>query len=184
MGASQRGLCIHLAVILSMSTGCWGWALSFGPLPSSPGRPWSSSSSLLPGAPKLPRLCEAPVRSWKGCQAQVQGLTLYLSLSLAVLHSCPIDGALGIVLWHFANKGLYNQSYGFSRSHVWMWELDNKDGWKWKSLGCVWLFVTPWTIQSMEFSRPEYWSEQSFPSSGGFPNPGIEPRSLALQVDS
>ena len=27
--------------------------------------------------------------------------------------------------WHyFANKCLYNQSYGFSSSHVWMWELD------------------------------------------------------------
>ena len=30
--------------------------------------------------------------------------------------------------------------------------------WKWKSLSRVWLFVTPWTIQSMEVSRPEYWS--------------------------
>ena len=29
---------------------------------------------------------------------------------------------------------------------------------KWKSLSCVQLFATPWTIQSMEFSRPEYWS--------------------------
>ena len=29
---------------------------------------------------------------------------------------------------------------------------------KWKSLSRVWLFATPWTIQSMEFSRPEYWS--------------------------
>ena len=28
--------------------------------------------------------------------------------------------------------------------------------WKWKSLSRVWLFATPWTIQSMEFSRPEY----------------------------
>ena len=28
---------------------------------------------------------------------------------------------------HFASKGLYNQSYGFSRSHVWMWELDRKE---------------------------------------------------------
>ena len=27
---------------------------------------------------------------------------------------------------------------------------------KWKSLTCVWIFATPWTIQSMEFSRPEY----------------------------
>ena len=30
---------------------------------------------------------------------------------------------------HFANKGLYSQSYGFSRSHEQMWELDHKEGW-------------------------------------------------------
>ena len=30
---------------------------------------------------------------------------------------------------HFANKGLYSHSYGFSSSHVQMWELDRKDGW-------------------------------------------------------
>ena len=56
--------------------------------------------------------------------------------------------------------------------------------WKWKSLSRVWLFVTPWTIQSMEFSRPEYWSGQPFPSPGDLPNPGIKPRSSTLQVDS
>ena len=28
----------------------------------------------------------------------------------------------------FVNKGLYSQSYGFSSSHVWMWELDHKEG--------------------------------------------------------
>ena len=28
--------------------------------------------------------------------------------------------------------------------------------WKWKSLSRVWLLATPWSIQSMEFSRPEY----------------------------
>ena len=38
--------------------------------------------------------------------------------------------------------------------------------------------ATPWTIQSMKFSRPEYWSGQPFPS------PGIKPRSLSLQADS
>ena len=27
---------------------------------------------------------------------------------------------------YFANQGPYSQSYGFSSSHVWMWELDNK----------------------------------------------------------
>ena len=38
--------------------------------------------------------------------------------------------------------------------------------------------------QSMEFSRPEWWSGQPFPSAGDIPNPGIKPRSPALQVDS
>ena len=55
---------------------------------------------------------------------------------------------------------------------------------KWKSLSCVRLFATPWTIQSMEFSRPEHWSGWPFPSPGDLPNPGMEPRSPALQVDS
>ena len=36
----------------------------------------------------------------------------------------------------------------------------------------------------MEFSRPEYWSGYPFPSPGDFPNPGIKPRSSALQADS
>ena len=30
---------------------------------------------------------------------------------------------------HFADKGLYNQRYGFSRSHIQMWELGHKEGW-------------------------------------------------------
>ena len=30
---------------------------------------------------------------------------------------------------YFANKGLYSQTYGFSSSHVWMWEFAHKQGW-------------------------------------------------------
>ena len=56
--------------------------------------------------------------------------------------------------------------------------------WKWKSLSRVGLFETPWTIQSIEFSRPEYWSGDPFPSPGDLPNPEIEPRFPALQVNS
>ena len=55
---------------------------------------------------------------------------------------------------------------------------------KWKSLSRVQLFSTPRSIQSMEFSQPEYWSGQPFPSSGDLPNPGVKPRSPPLQVDS
>ena len=36
----------------------------------------------------------------------------------------------------------------------------------------------------MGFSRQEYWSGLSFPSSGDLPNPGIKPRYPALQADS
>ena len=39
---------------------------------------------------------------------------------------------------HFAGKGLYCQSYGFSSSQVWMWELDCKKGWVLKN----WCFST------------------------------------------
>ena len=38
--------------------------------------------------------------------------------------------------------------------------------------------------ESMGFSRPEYWSEQPFPSPGDLPNPGIKPRSPSLKVNS
>ena len=44
--------------------------------------------------------------------------------------------------------------------------------------------ATPRTIQSLEFSRPECWSGQPFPSPGNLPNPGIEPRSPTWQADS
>ena len=39
-------------------------------------------------------------------------------------------------------------------------------------LSCVQLFATPWTIQTMEFSRPEYWSGWPFPS----PEESSQPR--------
>ena len=49
--------------------------------------------------------------------------------------------------------------------------------------------MTPWTVAhqaplSMKFSRQEHWSGLPFPSPGELPDPGIEPRSLALQADS
>ena len=43
---------------------------------------------------------------------------------------------------------------------------------------CLTLYV-PWTVQSVEFSRPEYWS--GLPSPGDLPNPGIESRSLSCR---
>ena len=53
----------------------------------------------------------------------------------------------------------------------------------------VQLFATPWTVAyqaplSMGFPRQAYWSRLPFSSPGVLPNPGNEPKSLALQADS
>ena len=48
---------------------------------------------------------------------------------------------------HFADKGPYSQSYGFSSSHVWMWELDHKEGCAPKNW-CFWIVVLEKTLES------------------------------------
>ena len=95
-------------------------------------------------------------------------------------------------------------SMGFSRQEYWsglsfpslgdwtrvshmagrLYHLSHQKSTKWKSFSPVWLFMIPWTIQSMKFSRPEYWSSWPFPSPEDLSNPGIECRSLPLQADS
>ena len=67
---------------------------------------------------------------------------------------------------YFANKGLYSQSYGFSSSFVWIWELDHKEGQAPKNW-CFWTVVLgtplriPWTARRSNQSilkeiNPEY----------------------------
>ena len=51
------------------------------------------------------------------------------------------------------------------------------------------IHATPWMVSTRllrpwGFSRQEYWSGLPFPSPGDLPDPGIEPRSPALQADS
>ena len=48
---------------------------------------------------------------------------------------------------HFANKASYSQSYGFSSSHVWMWELDHKESWVPKNW-CFWTVVLERTLEN------------------------------------
>ena len=60
---------------------------------------------------------------------------------------------------------------------------------KCEPLSCVRLFVTPWTVAhqtplSIGILPEEHTSGLACPSPGYLPNPGIEPRSLALQADS
>ena len=48
---------------------------------------------------------------------------------------------------YFANRGPSSQSYGFSSSHVWMWELDYKESWELKNW-CFWTVVLEKTLES------------------------------------
>ena len=48
---------------------------------------------------------------------------------------------------YFANKGPSSQSYVFSSSHVWMWELDHKESWAPKNW-CFWTVVLEKTLES------------------------------------
>ena len=48
---------------------------------------------------------------------------------------------------YFTNKSLSSQSYGFSSSHVWMWELDHTEGWALKNW-CFWTVVLEKTLES------------------------------------
>ena len=62
--------------------------------------------------------------------------------------------------------------------------IDSVDMNEWVKVAQSFPTLTPWTIQSMEFSRSEYWSGWPFPSPGDLSNPGMKPRFPALQVDS
>ena len=48
---------------------------------------------------------------------------------------------------YFANKGLSSQSYGFSSSHVWMWESEYKESWAPRNW-CFWTVVLEKTLES------------------------------------
>ena len=49
--------------------------------------------------------------------------------------------------YYFADKGLTSQSYGFSSSHVWMWELGHKESWAPKNW-CFWTVVLEKTLEN------------------------------------
>ena len=58
-----------------------------------------------------------------------------------------LDSMLKSKRHHFANKGPYSQSYDFSSSHVWMWELDHKDSWAPKNW-CFWTVALDKILES------------------------------------
>ena len=126
-----------------------------------------------------------------------------------VEEALPVDGEFHSCLHHLRWLCFHPQSRAPTSAHVGglgLRELPPYGGKPWsepvilRKLSCVFIFtiikqqvseslsvmsnsLRPHGL-SMEFSRPEYWSGQPFPSPGDLPNPGIEPRSPSLQVDS
>ena len=77
--------------------------------------------------------------------------------------------------YHFADKVLYSQNYGFSSSHVQMCELDHKEGWVLKNR-CFWTVVLEKTLEDSWTARR---SNQSILKEI---NPGISLEGMMLKV--
>ena len=58
-----------------------------------------------------------------------------------------LDSVLKKQRYHFTDKGLHSQICVFSSSHVWMWELDYKEGWAPRNW-CFWTLLLEKTLES------------------------------------
>ena len=96
-------------------------------------------------------------KQWKQWQAAFSWASKSLQMVTATMKlkgACSLEEKLWQTRDHvkkqrhyFANKCLYSQSYGFSCSHVWMWELDHKGVWALKNW-CFWTMVLEKTLES------------------------------------
>ena len=90
-------------------------------------------------------MASSPITSWQIDGEKVETVTdfLFLGSKITVDGDCSHKIKTHLLLERkaitnldsilknrdiFVNKGWYSQSYGFSSSHVWMWELDHKEG--------------------------------------------------------
>ena len=61
--------------------------------------------------------------------------------------ACSLEEKSWPTLTAYSNKGLSSQSYGFSSSHVWIWELNYKESWAPKNW-CFWTVMLQKTLES------------------------------------
>ena len=94
-------------------------------------------------------------KQWKQCQTLFLGALKSLQMvttAMKLKDTYSLEGKLCQPIQHiekqnFANKRPSSQSYGFSCSHVWMWELDYKESWALKNW-CFWTAVLQRTLES------------------------------------
>ena len=102
---------------------------------------WDPMDCSLPGS-SVHRIFQAKVLEWVAIS--------FPRVSSQPRHWTWVSCMVGRCFTVWATRGPQPPGPNAWWSEVWMNE--------WKSFSCVWLFATPWTIQPMEFSRPEYWS--------------------------
>ena len=91
-------------------------------------------------------MASGPITSWQIYGETVEAVTDFIfgGSKITADGDCSHEIERGLLPWkktydqprqhikketyHFANKGPSSQSYGFSSSHVWMWELIHKEG--------------------------------------------------------
>ena len=110
-------------------------------------------------------MASGPITSWQIEGGKVEAVRhfLFLGAKFTVCGDCSHESRRHLLPWkksydkprqhikkqrqHFANKCPYSQSYGLSRSHVPMWELDHREGWELKNW-CFWFVVLEKTLES------------------------------------
>ena len=111
-------------------------------------------------------MTSGPITSWQIDEETMETVADFIFLAFKITVDVPTTAtilkdtsSLKEKLWkprqhtkkqrhYFADKGpYYSQSYGFSSSHVWIWELDYKESWVLKNW-CFWTVVLEKTLES------------------------------------
>ena len=109
-------------------------------------------------------IASSPIKSWQIDGETIETVTdfIFLGSKITADGDCCHEIKRGLLLgrkamtnldsilksrYYFANKGPSSQNYGFSSSHVWMWELDHKESWVPKNW-CFWTVVLEKTLES------------------------------------
>ena len=127
------------------------------------GRWKSEKSSLKLNIQKAKIMASGPITLWQIDGKTMETVTDFIFLASKILlpgkkFMTNLESILNSR--DFANKVLSSQSYGFSSSHVWIWELDHQEGWAPKNW-CfeLWcrrrLLKVPWTTRSNQLILKE-----------------------------
>ena len=104
------------------------------------GKRWKQWQTLYSWAPKITEVCDFS-----------HEIKRHLLLGRKTMTN--LDRILEKQRHYFAHKSLYSQRYGFSNSHVWIWDLDNNKGWALKNW-CFWTVILEETLKSpLDFKK-------------------------------